>query len=228
MRRGKKYTQVVASFERTTSYALDEAIPLLRKLHYVTFDESIDIDARLGVDPRNADQQVRGTVILPHGTGKTVCVLVFAKGEKIQEAESAGADLAGGDDLIKKIQGGWLEFDVAVATPDMMRDVSKLGKILGPRGLMPNPKAGTVTFDLATAIKDLKAGKVEYRVDRYGIIHTTIGKLSMSDQQLKENAQTILDTLWKVKPPAVKGRYFRSLTLSGTMTPGIKLNYTIA
>ena len=226
MKRGKKYNNSAQNLDRSKLYTVEEAIPLLKKLHYTGFDESVDIDIRLNVDPRNAEQQVRGTVVLPHGTGKTVKILVFAKGEKIKEAEDAGADFVGADDLIKKIAEGWLGFDIAVATPDMMRDVSKLGKTLGPRGLMPNPKAGTVTFDLETTVKELKAGKVEYRVDRYGIVHSSVGKLSMSDESLLENTTTLLDVIWKAKPAAVRGQYIKNITISGTMTPGIKIAYS--
>jgi large subunit ribosomal protein L1 len=228
MKRGKKYRDVSAKVDRTKKYALDEAVRLLKEIAYAKFDESVDLAVRLNVDPRNAEQQVRGTVVLPHGTGKKVRVAVFVKGEKLREAQEAGADFVGGDDLVEKVKGGWLDFDVAIATPDMMRDVGKLGKILGPRGLMPNPKSGTVTFDLANAIKETRAGKVEYRVDRTGIMHCSIGKTSFTPEQLRENAQTLLDAVYRAKPASVKGQYVRSICLSSTMSPGIPVEYVAA
>jgi large subunit ribosomal protein L1 len=228
MKRGKKYRDVSAKVDRTKKYPLEDAVRLLKEIAYAKFDESVDLAIRLNVDPRNAEQQVRGTVVLPHGTGKKLRVAVFVKGEKLREAEEAGADYIGGDDLVEKVKGGWLDFDVAIATPDMMRDVGKLGKILGPRGLMPNPKSGTVTFDLAHAIKETKAGKVEYRVDRTGIMHCSIGKTSFSPEQLRENAQTLLDAVYRAKPPSVKGQYVRSIYLSSTMSPGIPVEYVAA
>jgi len=186
----------------------------------------VDLAVRLGIDPRHSDQQVRGVVVLPHGTGKKVRVAVFVKREKLREAQEAGADYVGGEELIKKIQGGWLEFDAAIATPDMMREVSKLGKILGPRGLMPNPKAGTVTFELTRAIQELKAGKIEFRVDRTGIVHSAVGKMSFTDEHLVENVRTLLDALQRARPSGAKGQFMRSITLSSTMSPGIRIEYS--
>ncbi|NLC38384.1 MAG: 50S ribosomal protein L1, partial [Clostridia bacterium] len=194
------------------------------KIAPAKFDETVEVSARLGVDPRHADQQVRGTVVLPHGTGKTRTVLVFAKGEKLQEAEEAGADFVGGEELVEKIQGGWLGFDVAIATPDMMGVVGKLGRILGPRGLMPNPKTGTVTFDLSKAVKEVKAGKIEYRVDKTAIVHAPIGKVSFDLDKLEENFHALLEALIKARPSAAKGQYLRSVVVSSTMGPGVKIN----
>lgn len=205
-----------------------EAIQLVQELATAKFDETIEISIKLGVDPRRADQQVRGTVSLPHGTGKTVKVLVFARGDKQKEAEEAGADMVGGEELAEKIQGGWLDFDVAVATPDMMSVVGRLGKILGPRGLMPNPKAGTVTFDLARTIQELKAGRIEYRVDKTSIVHAPIGKASFENEKLLDNFTAFIDTLVRARPPAAKGQFFRSITVSSTMGPGIRVNPLLA
>jgi large subunit ribosomal protein L1 len=199
-------------------------VDLVKKTSTAKFDETIEVHVRLGVDPRHADQQVRGTVVLPHGTGKTRRVLVFAKGEKAKEAEAAGADFVGAEELAAKIEGGWLDFDVAIATPDMMGVVGKLGRILGPRGLMPNPKVGTVTFELEQAIKEVKAGKIEFRVDKTSIVHVPVGKASFDAAKLLENFQTFMEALLKAKPPAAKGQYLRSITIASTMGPGIKVN----
>jgi len=223
-KQGKKYLERKAMIDPLKRYALDEALELLEKLAYADFDENVDVAYRLGVDPRHADQMVRGTVILPHGTGRSVKVLVFAKGEKEKEAADAGADFVGGDDLIEKVKGGWLEFDKAIATPDMMGTVSKIGRILGPRGLMPNPKVGTVTFDVAKAVKELKAGKVEFRTEKSGIVHAGIGKKSFGREKLRENFLALLETIVKMKPSSSKGTYFRGIALSTTMSPGLKLD----
>jgi len=224
-RHGKNYTNRVKLTDKETPLSVDEAVKRLREVAYAKFDETVGLDIRLGVDPRQADQQVRGTVALPHGTGKKVRVAVFARGEKQREAQEAGADLVGDDDLVQKVQGGFTDFDAAIATPDMMRDVGRLGKILGPRGLMPNPKTGTVTMDVANAINELKAGRVEYRLDKTGNVHVAIGKKSFTDEQLIENAKALLDALIKAKPAASKGTYFRSVTLSSTMSPGLRIEY---
>ncbi|MDH5714203.1 MAG: 50S ribosomal protein L1 [Candidatus Aminicenantes bacterium] len=205
-------------------FQLEEAIPLVKKIRFAKFDESIDMALRLGVNPKYADQMVRGSVVLPHGTGKTKKIVVIASGEKVKEAEEAGADVVGGEELVKKISEGWLEFDMVVATPDMMRSLGRLGKLLGPRGLMPSPKTGTVTFDVSKAIAEIKAGKVEFRVDKGGIVHATIGKASFEDDQLKENAQTLIQAVIKAKPPASKGKYLKGITISTTMGPGVKLD----
>ena len=208
-------------------YDVDEAIKLVKKTSTAKFDETIEAHIRLGVDGRHADQQVRGAVVLPHGTGKKVRVLVFAKGDKVNEAESAGADYVGGDELIPKIQNeGWFEFDVVVATPDMMGVVGRLGRVLGPKGLMPNPKAGTVTMDVAKAVNDIKAGKIEYRLDKTNIIHCPVGKASFTEEQLTENFNTLMGAIIKAKPATAKGQYMKSVTIAGTMGPGIKLNTT--
>jgi len=220
---GKKYEEALKKVERRP-YALAEAVDLLKEIAYVKFDQSVDIDMRLNVDPRHADQQVRGTVALPHGTGKSVRVAVFAKGEKIKEAEEAGADIVGADDLVKRVQEGFLDFDAAVATPDMMRDVGKLGRVLGPRGMMPNPKVGTVTFNLKEAVGELKAGKVEFRVDKTGIVHVAIGKLSFDSDKLAENVKALCEAVNRAKPAAAKGQYVKSLFLSASQSPSIKLD----
>lgn len=225
MKRGKRYTDVITKVDRSKQYSLEEAIKLLREVNLTRFDPSVDLHVRLNVDPRNSEHQVRGTVVLPHGTGKSIRILAFAKGDKAKEAKEAGADYVGDADLIEKIQNGWLEFDVAVATPDMMRDVAKVGKILGPRGLMPSPKSGTVSQDIGEVIKELKRGRVEFRFDRTGIIHSSIGKLSFSDEQLLENAKTFLDAVIKARPPAVKGQFIKSITMATTMSPGIRIAY---
>ena len=204
-------------------YALGDAIGLLKESSFAKFDETLEIALRLGVDPKHADQMVRGTVVLPHGTGKKVRILVFADGEKIKEAEDAGADHVGGDELAKKIQDGWLDFDAVISTPDMMRVVGRLGRVLGPRGLMPNPKSGTVTFDVAKAVEDIKSGKVEFRVDKAGILHAPLGKLSFEADQLKENAESMLKAVLRAKPAVAKGKYVQSISLSSTMGPGLRI-----
>lgn len=224
MKKGKNYTEAMKKFDRTQLYDPAEALQLVKEMASAKFDETVEIHIRLGVDPRHADQQVRGTVSLPHGTGKTRRVLVFAKGDKAKEAENAGADYVGAEDLAEKIQGGWFDFEVAVATPDMMSVVGRLGKILGPRGLMPNPKSGTVTFDIERTIKELKAGRIEYRVDKSAIIHVPLGKASFEAEKLQENLKAFADALIKAKPAAAKGQYMRSATLCSTMSPGIKVN----
>lgn len=221
---GKKYAEAIKQFDRDELFEPAQAIGLVKQVASAKFDESVEVAVKLGVDPRHADQQIRGAVVLPHGTGKTSTVLVFAKGEKAKEAEAAGADFVGAEDMIAKIEGGWIGFDVAVATPDMMGMVGKLGRTLGPKGLMPNPKTGTVSFDVAKAVKEIKAGKIEYRVDKAGIIHAPIGKVSFSAENLGENFQTLMDTLIKAKPAAAKGTYVKSVTVSSTMGPGVKIN----
>jgi len=222
--RGRKYLEAKSRVDRNKRYELEEGVKLLLETVYAKFDEGVDLAVRLGVDPKKADQMVRGTVVLPHGTGKKVRVLVFAKGQKEKEAWDAGADIAGGEELVEKISKGWLEFDKAIATPDMMGLVSKLGKILGPRGLMPNPKVGTVTFDLERAIKEIKAGKVEFKVEKAGIVHVPVGKVSFGFDRLLENIKTILEMILRAKPPTSKGIYLRSIGLSTTMGPGIKID----
>lgn len=224
MSRGKRYQESVKQFDVEKLYEPIEALQKVKELARAKFDETIEVHIKLGIDPRHADQQVRGTVSLPHGTGKTRRVLVFAKGDKAKEAEQAGADVVGAEDLQEKIQGGWLDFDVAVATPDMMSIVGRLGKILGPRGLMPNPKSGTVTFDVARTIKELKAGRIEYRVDKTSIVHAPIGKASFSMEALEDNFNTFTDALIKAKPAAAKGQYMRSISVCSTMGPGIRVN----
>jgi len=222
---GKKYKAVAALVDRMKLYGVEEAISLAKKTARAKFDETVDLAVKLGVDPKQADQMVRGTVVLPHGTGKKVKVLVFAKGEKEKEARDAGADYAGAEDLADKIQKeGWTDFDVVVATPDIMGLVGRLGKVLGPRGLMPNPKTGTVTFDIAKAIKDIRAGKVEYRVEKAGIVHVPVGKASFDENKLADNAKAVLESILKAKPSSSKGKYLRSATVSTTMGPGIKMD----
>jgi large subunit ribosomal protein L1 len=223
-KRGKKYSEARSKVDRNKRYELTEGVEVLLKTAYAKFDEGVDLAIRLGVDPKKSDQMVRGTAVLPHGTGKKVRVLVFAKGQKEKEALDAGADIVGGEDLIEKISKGWLEFDKAIATPDMMGLVSKLGKILGPRGLMPNPKVGTVTFDLEKAVKEIKAGKVEFKVEKAGIVHVPVGKVSFGFDRLSENIKTILEVILRTKPPTSKGIYLRSIGLSTTMGPGIKID----
>ena len=223
-KRGKKYLEALEIVDRTKLYDVEEAIDLVLKTAVKNFDETIEVAVRLGVDPRHADQQVRGTVVLPHGTGKSVSVLVFAKGEKVDEAQEAGADFVGSDDLVAKVEGGFLDFDVAVATPDMMGAVGKLGRILGPKGLMPNPKAGTVTFDVGKAVKEIKAGKIEYRVDKTKIVHAPIGKKSFGQEKLMDNFKVFMDAIIKARPASTKGRYMKSVVLSSAMGPGIKVN----
>lgn len=221
---GKKYQEAAKLIDEKQLYDVEEAIDLVKKVATAKFDETIEVAIKLGVDVKHADQQVRGAIVLPHGTGKSKSVLVFAKGEKAKEAEAAGADYVGADDLVAKIQGGWTDFDVAVATPDMMGTVGRLGKILGPKGLMPNPKVGTVTLDVTRAIHEIKAGKIEYRTDKAGNIQAPIGKASFDQAKLVENFTTLIDTLNKVKPASSKGQYMRSVTISPTMGPGIKIN----
>ncbi|WP_413376906.1 50S ribosomal protein L1 [Alkalihalobacillus sp. 1P02AB] len=222
----KKYQDALKLVDRDVSYLVEEAVELVKKTATAKFDETVEVAVRLGVDPKKADQQIRGAVVLPNGTGKTQSVLVFAKGEKAKEAEAAGADYVGDEDFINKINQGWFEFDVIVATPDMMAQVGKLGRVLGPKGLMPNPKTGTVTFDVTKAINEIKAGKVEYRVDKAGNIHVPIGKVSFETDKLVENFKTIIDTLMKAKPAAAKGTYVRNVTVASTMGPGVRVNAT--
>ncbi len=223
-KRGKKYLEMRKKIDRTSRYDLDAGVALLKEGDHAKFDESVDMAIRLGVNPKHADQMVRGTVALPHGVGKTVKILVFAKGEKEREAQDAGADFVGAEELVEKITGGWMDFDKTIATPDMMGTVGKLGKILGPRGLMPNPKVGTVTFDVGRAVKELKAGRVEFKVDKTGIVHTTVGKISFSPDQLKDNVLALMDTIIRAKPASSKGTDLRSVAISTTMGPGIKLD----
>lgn len=220
---GKKYNESAAAIDHNKLYETDEALNLVKTLAKAKFDETVEVSIRLGVDPRHADQQIRGAVVLPHGTGRTVRVLVFAKGEKAKEAEEAGADRVGAEELIEEIQKGWLDFDVAVATPDLMGAVGRLGKILGPKGLMPNPKTGTVTFDVGKAVKEIKAGKVEYRVDKTGIVHVPIGKVSFEPDALLKNFRTLMDVIIKAKPSGAKGTYVKSVAVSSTMGPGVRI-----
>ena len=225
MKKGKKYVEAAKLVDKAVQYEIEEAVSLVKKTAVAKFDETVEAHIRLGVDGRHADQQVRGAVVLPHGTGKKVRVLVFAKGAKADEAEAAGADFVGGEELIPKIQNeGWFEFDVVVATPDMMGVVGRLGRVLGPKGLMPNPKAGTVTMDVTKAVNDIKAGKVEYRLDKSNIIHVAVGKVSFSEEQLKDNVDALMEAIRKAKPSSAKGQYFKSVTLASTMGPGVKLS----
>ena len=225
MKRGKKYVEAAKTIDRGTLYDVADAVSLVKKTATAKFDETIEAHIRTGCDGRHADQQIRGAVVLPHGTGKKVRILVFAKDAKAEEAKAAGADFVGGDELIPKIQNeNWFEFDVVVATPDMMGVVGRLGRVLGPKGLMPNPKAGTVTMDVTKAINDIKAGKIEYRLDKTNIIHVPIGKASFTEEQLADNFQTLMDAILKAKPSTVKGAYFKSVALTSTMGPGVKLN----
>ncbi|MDR1570750.1 MAG: 50S ribosomal protein L1 [Oscillospiraceae bacterium] len=224
MKHGKKYSESAKLIERQTAYDPADAIALVKKTSKAKFDETIEISIRLGIDPRHADQQVRGAVVLPNGTGKIVRVLVFAKGDKAREAEQAGADFVGAEDMVAKIQGNWFGFDACVATPDMMGVVGRLGRVLGPKGLMPNPKSGTVTQDITRAVNDIKAGKVEYRVDKTAIIHCPLGKSSFDEEKLLENLSVLMDAVVKAKPSAAKGTYLRSIVLSATMGPGVKVN----
>ncbi|MDR2899132.1 MAG: 50S ribosomal protein L1 [Clostridiales bacterium] len=225
MKRGKKYQDVAKLFDRTVLYDLDDAVELVQKTAYAKFDETVECHLKLGVDSRHADQQVRGAVVLPHGTGKTVRVLVFAKGDKAAEAEAAGAEYVGAEELVSKIQNeNWFEFDVVVATPDMMGVVGRIGRVLGPKGLMPNPKAGTVSMDVKRAVEEIKAGKIEYRLDKTNIIHVPIGKVSFGSEKLTENFQTLASAIIKAKPAAAKGTYLRSVVVTTTMGPGIKIN----
>lgn len=223
-KQGKKYQEAAKLVDINKVYEPEEAIQVLKKTGTAKFDETVEVAFRLGVDPKHADQQLRGAVVLPHGTGKTKRVLVFAKGEKIKEAEAAGADVVGSEELVQKIQGGWFDFDVAVATPDMMGVVGRLGKVLGPKGLMPNPKVGTVTLDVAQAVQEIKAGKIEYRTDKAGNVHLPVGKMSFDEDKLMDNYFTLVDTIVKAKPASAKGQYIRNITISSTMGPGIKVN----
>lgn len=218
---GKKYRAALEKIDRNRKYSLEEGIAKIKEISFARFDETVELTVWLGVDPRKADQLVRGTVVLPHGLGKTKRVLVITQGEKIKEAEEAGADYVGGEEMVERIKGGWLDFDAVIATPDVMRMVGQLGKILGPRGLMPNPKTGTVTFDVRTAVQETKAGKVEYRVDKTGVIHVPIGKVSFETDKLHENARVLLDAVARAKPAAAKGRYMKKVWLSATMTPSV-------
>jgi large subunit ribosomal protein L1 len=224
MKRSKRFRAAMEKVEKSRLYGLKEAIELFKQVATAKFDESMEVHVRLGVDPRHADQQVRSTVTLPHGTGVTKRVLVLAAGEKVKEAEEAGADIAGGDDLVAKIQGGWMEFDAVIATPEMMKSVGRLGKVLGPRGLMPSAKTGTVTDDIAHAVKEVKAGRIEFRVDKTGIIHNFVGKKRFEDQELFENARTLLQAIVKARPASVKGTYVKSISVAPSMGPGIKLD----
>jgi len=223
---GKKFTAARAAIPADRTYTIEEAIPLMQKVKFAKFDETVELSLRLGVDPKHADQMVRGTVVLPHGLGKSKRVAAIAAGDKQKEAQEAGADVVGGDDLVEKIQGGFMDFDAVVATPDMMRSVGKLGKVLGPRGLMPNPKTGTVSVDIAKAIKEIKAGKVEFRVDKTGIIHAPVGKMSFQGDALVANAHSLVDAIVKAKPAAAKGKYLKSVTVSSTMGPGVRIDTT--
>jgi large subunit ribosomal protein L1 len=222
---GKQYQSAVAEV-KARSYSLEEAVPLVQKVKFAKFDETVELHMRLGVDPKHADQMVRGTVVLPNGLGKSKRVLVIASGERQRDAQEAGADLVGGEDMVQKIQAGWMDFDAVIATPDMMRSVGRLGKVLGPRGLMPNPKTGTVTMEVGRAVKEIKAGKVEFRVDKTGIIHAPVGKVSFATPKLVENAQSLIQAVVKAKPAAAKGKYVKSATICSTMGPGVSLDVT--
>ena len=228
MTEGKKYTAAAAKIDRTKLYDVQQAVALVRSAAYAKFNETLEVAMRLGVDPKHADQMVRGTVVLPHGTGQTIRVAVVASGEKVREAEDAGADVVGGDDLVAKIQGGYLDFEALVATPDMMKSLGRLGKVLGPRGLMPNPKAGTVTFDVGKAVKELKAGKIEFRVDKTAIVHCPVGKLSFADEALVENTEALIAAIQKAKPSAAKGKYVKSIFLGSTMGPSVPVDPAVA
>lgn len=221
---GKNYREAMALFDRRTQYPLDEAVTLLKKMPTRKIDESVEVVIRLGVDPRHADQQIRGSMVLPNGLGKSQSVVVFAKGEQAAAAEAAGADVVGADDLVKRVADGWTDFDVAIATPDMMGTVGKLGRVLGPRGLMPNPKSGTVTPDVSRAVQEAKAGRVEFRVDKAGNVHVPVGKISFETDKLLENARALIDTIVRARPSAAKGTYMRSVTMSTTMGPGIRID----
>ena len=223
---GKKYRAAAEKVDHARKYSLDEAVRALKEISFAKFDETVELTIWLGVDPRKADQLVRGTIVLPHGLGKTKTVVVITQGEKLREAEEAGADFVGGEDLVNKIKGGWLDFDAVIATPDMMRFVGGLGKVLGPRGLMPNPKTGTVTQDVKTAIRETKAGKVEYRVDKTGVIHTGVGKISFDENKIVENTRALIDAVAKAKPSTAKGKYMKKVNLAATMSPGILLDET--
>jgi len=221
---GKKYRAAAEKIDVARKYSLDEAVKALKEIAFAKFDETVELTIWLGVDPRKADQLVRGTIVLPHGLGRSKTVLVIAQGDKLKEAEEAGADLVGGQEMVDKIKGGWLDFDAVIATPDMMRLVGGLGKVLGPRGLMPNPKTGTVTFDVKTAVRETKAGKVEYRVDKTGVIHTAVGKVSFDENKIAENARSLLEAVMKAKPSTAKGKYMKKVNLAATMSPGILLD----
>jgi len=222
---GKRTEQIRKIFDNTKIYKLEEAVDIVKQHHKTKFDESVELHMRLGIDPKQSDQSVRGTALLPNGTGKTKKVAVIAKGEKIKEAESAGADFFGMEDLIEKIQKGWMDFDLLICTPDAMKELSKLGKVLGPRGLMPNPKSGTVTFDIEKTVKELKKGRVQFKNDAYGIVHCAVGKVSFEKEKLAENIRTLIDTIIRMKPPSAKGIYVRSITVSSTMGPGVHISY---
>lgn len=221
---GKKYVAALAQVDRARAYGLEEAVELIKRIAFARFDETVELAIQLNVDPRKADQMVRGTVVLPHGLGKSKRVAVIASGEKMKEAEEAGADIVGGEDLVARIKDGWLEFDALIATPDMMRLVGPLGKILGPRGLMPNPKTGTVTFDVKTAVREVKAGRIEFRVDKTGVVHAPIGKLSFETPKLVENARALIEAVVGARPASAKGKYIKGVTISSTMSPGVKLD----
>jgi large subunit ribosomal protein L1 len=223
---GKKYRAALEKLEDGRKYDLESGVAKVKEIAFAKFDETVELTVWLGVDPRKADQLVRGTLVLPHGIGKSKTVLVIAQGDKLREAEEAGADIVGGEDIVNRIKGGWTDFDAVIATPDMMRLVGQLGKVLGPRGLMPNPKTGTVTFDVATAIKETKAGKVEYRVDKTGVIHVGVGKVSFETDKLRENAKALLDAVVKAKPATAKGKYVKKVNLASTMSPGVLLDET--
>lgn len=224
---GKKYRAAAEKVDLARKYNLDEAVKALKEISFAKFDETVELTIWLGVDPRKADQLVRGTLVLPHGLGKNKTVVVITQGEKLKEAEEAGADFVGGEDLVTKIKGGWLDFDAVIATPDMMRFVGSLGKVLGPRGLMPNPKTGTVTPDVKTAVRETKAGKVEYRVDKTGVIHTGVGKISFDENKIVENARAVIDAVTKAKPSTAKGKYMKKVNLASTMSPGILLDEAV-
>ena len=225
-KRGKKFSKAEALVDKS-EFTLEEAVPLLKKAAFAKFDESVDVSMRLGVNPKHSDQMVRGTIVLPHGTGKTKKICVIASGEKIKEAEEAGADYAGGDEIIEKITGGWIDFDVVIATPDVMRNVGKLGRILGTKGLMPNPKSGTVTFDIKKAVEETKGGKVEFRVDKTGILHSSVGKVSFTEVKLVDNIRAFIQAVVHARPPAAKGKYVRSMHVSSTMGPSFKISESI-
>jgi large subunit ribosomal protein L1 len=223
---GKKYQKAKEEIGEARQFSIEEAVGLVKKVKYANFDETVEVAMRLGVNPKHADQMVRGTVVLPHGLGKSRRVLVIASGEKVKEAEEAGADLVGGEEYVEKIQKGFMEFDTVVATPDMMKSVGKLGRILGPRGLMPNPKTGTVTFDVGKAVKEVKAGKVEFRVDKTAIVHAPVGKVSFPEDKLIDNVKTLLESVMKARPAAAKGKYIKSMAVSSTMGPGVRIDLT--